>query len=830
MEIINGENIGINNMLITQTTEMNLELICDIIKKENIVDDNKKNIINFLLNFYKTYKCFGYKEIVNLNNFLKLIITNFKQEEKKNVFFEQILFIHIENMSNRFINVKLKQDSQYIEEIKLYFFFILELSLYFKNIKSDSTFSKLTNESIQNLVIGVVKNLTNFLVYALRMIESNYCKDLYLMLISKGKIMESLVNLYLNYEESDKYIINILLILSRHKEFDDDIIRCGIIDLFNYQIFLNNNDDNNKYYFFIESIINVVIRNKKDNIAFLVNKNELDYINKILENILIKIKKKSPNLTCIGLLKLIFYIIQNKNSYIHLFIFNLKKKKLLHDQDISFVHNLNNMIEYIENICAFKNKEIENFDNFLDDFLCILFCILRTIMKLMFCPFPEINIDSCIEPFGMKENKENKESENILKDEISSQVMEKKNECIKLIKNIIKFSLNVLCHDIPILDGEKKSLHLVCVDILKEIGTYDFSGHLEEKKKMVNEIIKSIMIKMEEANNNNDINNDNNEDGDIHSKHLEVVFYVSFNNEELIKMCFTNKFILLVHNNYYILDKNDNLKNVKKKQIRNLLKTYYLGILYLYIKNDIKSVEDKTNHMSSYIYYVINKELKEKEFMLQNELYYLIFLKFLNMSLLNKFYNFKLFLKNNILDNLLRIFKRSNLKIKIILHLLFQCFEENDNLDLIKNYTKRNKLLLETLMGFWIEIQKGNLEKRECMNVKYIIYYLCKVITNNFTKYLKHFYETKIMASSLKSIMVYDETCFLDIYLKIKDEIESSQLTVVKNDEWLLKEKIQNQIRKIKQIEKESSIIKDNNYKKEKKELDNYYNYVRNTK
>lgn len=176
------------------------------------------------------------------------------------------------------------------------------------------------------------------------MIESNYCKDLYLMLISKGKIIESLVNLYLNYDESDKYIIHILLILSRHKEFDDDIINCGIIDLFNSQIFLNNND-NNKQYFFIENIINVVIRNKNDNIAFLVNKNELDYINKILEKILIKIKKESPNLTCIGLLKLIFYIIQNKNSYIHLFLFDLKKKKILHDQDISFVHNLNNMIE-----------------------------------------------------------------------------------------------------------------------------------------------------------------------------------------------------------------------------------------------------------------------------------------------------------------------------------------------------------------------------------------------------------------------------------------------------------------------------------------------------
>lgn len=215
------------------------------------------------------------------------------------------------------------------------------------------------------------------------------------------------------------------------------------------------------------------------------------------------------------------------------------------------------------------------------------------------------------------------------------------------------------------MSGEKKSLHLVCVDILKEIGIYYFNGHLEDKTKMVNEIIKSIMIKMEEANNNN---NNNNEDQDIYiySKHLEVVFYVSFNNEELIKMCFTKKFILLVHDNYCKLDKNENLKNVKKKQVRNLLKTYYFGILYLYIKNDIKSEENKTNPISSYIYYVINKELKEKEFMLQNELYYLIFLKFLNMSLLNNLYNFKLFLKNNTLDNLLRIFKRSNLKMKTV--------------------------------------------------------------------------------------------------------------------------------------------------------------------
>lgn len=60
--------------------------------------------------------------------------------------------------------------------------------------------------------------------------------------------------------------------------------------------------------------------------------------------------------------------------------------------------------------------------------------------------------------------------------------------------------------------------------------------------------------------------------------------------------------------------------------------------------------------------------------------------------------------------------------------------------------------------------------------------------------------------------------------------ISGSQLTVVENDEWLLKKKIKNQIKKIEQLEKESAIIKDNNYKKEKKELDDYYNYVRNTK
>ncbi|CAD2105130.1 conserved Plasmodium protein, unknown function [Plasmodium vinckei petteri] len=829
MEIINGENEENgenNNVLITQTTEMNFELICDIIEREaiiNIADDNKKCIINFLLHFYKTYKCFGYKEITNLNHFLKLIITKFK-EESENAFFEKILFIHIENMSNRFINVKLKNDPQYIEQIELYFFSILDLSSYFKNTKTESSFSKLTNERIQSLVIAIVNHLTNFLVYALRMIESNYYKDLYLMLISKGKIIDSLVNLYLNYDQSDKYIIYILLILSRHKEFDDDIINCGIIDLFNSQIFLNDNDKlNNKHYFFIEIIINIVIRNQKDNIAFLVNKNELDYVNNILEKILIKIKEGSPNLTCISLLKLIFYIIQNKNSYIHLFLLGLKKK-IIHDQDISFVHNLNNIIDCIENICVFKNEGIENFDNFMDDFLCILFCILRTVMKLVLCPFSEINIDSCIEPSGRKENKE---SESMLKYSISSEVGETKNECIKLIKNIIKFSLNFLCHDIPILDGEKKSLHLVCGDILKEIGIYDFSGHLEEKKKIVNEIIESIMIKMEET------KNISNEDQHIYvySKHLEVVFYVSFNNEELIKMCFTKEFILLVHNNYCKLDKNENLKNIKKKEIRNLLKVYYFGILYLYIKNNLQSEEIKTDPISSYIYYVINKELKDKQFMLQNGLYYLIFLKFLSMSLLNNLYNFKLFLKNNTLDNLLRIFKRSTIKMKtVVVQLLFYCIEKDDNLELVKNYTKKNKLLLEVLMGFWIEIQKSGLDKKEYMSAKYMIYYICKAVTNNFTKYLKHFYETKAMLSSLKSMIVYEEKCFLDIYLKIKEEIETSQLAVVENDEWLVKEKIKNQIRRIEQVESESAIIQENNYKKEKKELDNYYDYVRSTK
>ncbi|KEG02367.1 hypothetical protein YYE_03106 [Plasmodium vinckei vinckei] len=111
-----------------------------------------------------------------------------------------------------------------------------------------------------------------------------------------------------------------------------------------------------------------------------------------------------------------------------------------------------------------------------------------------------------------------------------------------------------------------------------------------------------------------------------------------------------------------------------------------------------------------------------------------------------------------------------------------------------------------------------------------MIYYICKAVTSNFTKYLKHFYETKSMFSNLKSMIVYEEKCFLDIYLKIKEEIETSQLAVVENDEWLVKEKIKNQIRRIEQVEAESAIIQENNYKKEEKELDNYYDYVRTTK
>ncbi|CRH00308.1 conserved Plasmodium protein, unknown function [Plasmodium relictum] len=751
-----------NNRWSISKEEIKFEKIYELMNekdKQSIIIIEEK-IINFLLCYYKNCEEFTLKEIKDLNNFLGLIIKKFIEEKK--ISFINILLVHFQNIPSSFINIKLKDNIFYVEEIKKFFISILELCSYLKKCKNDDL------EKINSLIISIINFLNLFIINTLKLMEWKFYENFYTKIIIDSRILEIFTNLYFDYEFEKEKIIYSLFLITEFKEFDEEIYKCGMLKLF-IKLLSSNTYIN---YLMIQIIINAVERNIKI-IKLLIN-DKMKVINNILENIYTRIKRELYDFTCINLLKLFSYIIEG-NCIDFLIFFN----KNLGISEVNFLNKLNQIIEYLRsliNIHSVMNILKEKNELFYD-FLCILFCVLRNLIELITNPNNKI----------------------IFKYVNKNLIENKKNE------------INA--------EEDKKMLHLLCFDIINSMNRNSLNNIVDYT------ILFEKIIK--ETHKMNDKNIHNNY---LYVKYFESLFYISFNNEIVSKETLKESFIINIENNFYKINKNIECENVQMREVYNLLKLYYFGIINIFVKNNLKS-----EIILPFINYIISEELKRKIFLLQNELYYMVFLQFLNMIIINNLYEFRKFIENNLLEDLLKIFKKSSFHFKnMILKILLQWIEKKVILEEITNYIKKNKMIFHILLEFWKEIQNRineiinpNLEVNKFNDIRFIIHYILKRLTNNFTINLNYFLKNGEFSYDFRCIMIFEEKSVLDIYNSIKEQILTKELFILESDILILDDKIKKCREKIEKIENNFHIILDLNKKKNRNDLENFYSYIR---
>ncbi|SBT71531.1 conserved Plasmodium protein, unknown function [Plasmodium malariae] len=793
--------------------EVSIEHIFKLIGKEdveNISADEQKKIISFILNFYKTCKSFTIKEIENLKNFLKLVINKFK--EGKNSFFEDLLLINFENASSSFINAKVNDDtSSYTDHVRQYFLSIFDLGVYLKGRESKP----------HHIIRAVVNYLRLFLLNALKMIRSNYCAKFYCQIISEGNILETLNNFYSNNEIADTVIIYCFLLLTGHKEFDKDVIKCRILKEFTSPL-ISSNVITKNYYLILQILINLISRNGK-NMKFLINNDEVVLLNNIVEKIYNHVKKGIFDFTCVNLLKLFAYLVEGRSNIIdslltaceneHLTRYEQKqeerkkqqKEQPTQDLYISFFENTNKIVDCVE--CLIKADKICNVikdkGDLFYDFLCILFCVLKSILDVI---------------LSLRVSKIGKSESDIYSIERKKKEINEQREEL-LIRSILNLSLNFLVHNSYVLPGEKKMLHLLCMDVVIGVSSSYYSELLNHKNVLVRVIAEMDKVKERGDEYNNY----------LYVKFFEIIFYMSVHNEQVCKEYFNKEFILQVENKIYQLDKIRNSEDLKEREGMNSLKIYYFGIIYIYIKLNLE-IKEK-DFLVPFVNYVILKELTEKSFLLQNELYYLLFLQFLNISFLCNLYDFKKFVQNDSFVDLMKVCRGSTLRVKTsILNLLLRWLERKDFSDTLKWHVRKNKLIFTILFEYWRIVQATeegtdlpSLDApEEHTNERYMIYEIFKILTNNFTKYLNYFCENDEILNIFKCIILFEEKNILGIYASIDEQIE-----VLESDQSKLRNKIKLYNEKIEHIERRLLTIVELNYEKEVKDLESYYNSVR---
>ncbi|VWU50594.1 conserved protein, unknown function, partial [Hepatocystis sp. ex Piliocolobus tephrosceles] len=657
----------------TSLKDINLFLNDDI----NISNNTKEKIITFLLQFYKTRQRFNYNELEDVNIFLNLIINKFKKNES--LFFQNLLLTHFEHATNQFISFKIKEKyTNYIDNIKQYFFLIFDLGLYIVNRKKNEKNNLVNPSNIDLLLIYMIKYLKLFLVHALNQIKANYFDELYCTVIIESEIINTLTSIFGQNEKVDNNIIHCFVLLTEYKKFSEAIIKCNIVKKLTEELLLmpHNEKSNIKHHLITQIIMNMVIINQK-NAKLLINKNENEYINNILKKLYEKIKNKQYDLTSIDLLKIFFYFIQSgsSNNSIYLLLKNsnngIKQNLLIVHENILFFDNVNKIIEYLssdviksDNINKINDKQNDLFC----EFLSFLFFVLRYMLDVIFSSSNDIKLKPFFYEHSIKIKKKSKKN---------------MNEHVKnLTNNILNFCLNFLIQNNSSFQDEKKILHLLCFNIIIYINSNHFITFTEFEKKTCSLMVERATIALNTINivnlkeehtvtkngahttvknvEHTAVKNDNY----LYINYFELLYYISINKEEICKECFDENFILLIEKIYYQIHSDANIENVNEKETHILLKLYFIGIIYTFIKINYVQLKNKSESMFSFIHYIIKKELKNKSFLLENEIYFLTFLKLLNISLMNNIIHLNIFFEKDYLKDLLKIIQSSNTRIK----------------------------------------------------------------------------------------------------------------------------------------------------------------------
>lgn len=146
-------------------------------------------------------------------------------------------------------------------------------------------------------------------------------------------------------------------------------------------------------------------------------------------------------------------------------------------------------------------------------------------------------------------------------------------------------------------------------------------------------------------------------------KNFECLFYLCLYNEKNRIHNISINLIRNIENNIFTIYKYIHICNINTKELLNSLSLYYLVIIFIYIKNNLYNKE-KIHLLKSFIQFLIIKEIKERIFLFKNELYFLAFIKILNLSICNNLFDFKILLCEKYFDDFIRILEESKLSMQ----------------------------------------------------------------------------------------------------------------------------------------------------------------------
>ncbi|KYN99070.1 hypothetical protein PGSY75_1143700 [Plasmodium gaboni] len=836
------------------TFEDFLETLKDI-KEEDIKNDEdiEERLDSFLISFYKNNDgAYTIKKQEYINNLLNILINKISDKKNGCDFFINLLCIHFKNITPNFINIKLKDDIYYIHLIINYILYVLKLVLCIQKKKKELTLSLYIGKNIYTLIWHIIRN-----------IQQGRYLNFYLKIIEEGKLIYLLYkicfdNVLISYYIPEDKTVELFFVLLKIKELEEYIIHCDIIKYFlSFLLYDIEVIKIKEKYLILEIIIHVFLKDK-DVVKDFMKKNSTQIINNILKYINDNIKSDTYDYYCLNLLKLFYYIIEDKNivSFQDIFFFYpIKQTSIITHkrEDDTFIFykyinciiiKINDLIKYehsINNILNDNNQEQYHFKYFLSIFLCVLKNIITIILEA-------------------KNNIEHSPYDDNKREKVYEEITKFLNVTFDFVVKIIVIKkgtpneqeiYEVLSYDV-----------LICLTKINSLKYYNVENISGRMFKLVKNIIDDDIIKNKhndetiiytpnrppDDNNNSNNNNNNNSNHFNNScnnnllpfvnkkyiKHFECLFYLCLYNQTNIIHYININFIRYIENNIYKIYKYYHLCDINTKELLNYLSLYYLVIIFIYIKNNLNNKE-KIHVVKNLIKYIIIKEIKEKIFLFKNKLYFLAFIKLLNLSTCNNLFEFKILLCEKYFEDFIQIFEGSQFNMKaLMLYCILEWTQIHHILKKLQIYINKNKYIFHVFFKLWKDIeyenrlkskkyerQEVNIVYKNNYNVQFILFRIIKILTNNFTNYIDYIINNKDLVCIFKNIIIYESKTLLTIYEHIREDI---------NEENLLLEFLnlyKEDIKKLQRMFENVSIFYN---KKDNKELQNYYDSLRENK
>ncbi|SOV80361.1 conserved Plasmodium protein, unknown function [Plasmodium reichenowi] len=837
------------------------------IKEEDIlmnVENTEEMFSSFLTNFYKQNEGrYTIQKQEYINNLLNILINKIRDNNKNgHHFFYNLLCIHFKSINPYFVNLKLKDNIYYIHLLINYILYILNLIIYIE---------KQNKELSLSLYIG--RNIYTLTLYIIRNIKERRYLNFYIKIIEEGKLIYLLCKIcydksIISYYIEEDNVVELFFVLIKIRELEKYIIECDIIKYFLSFLLYEPQVIKRRKHLIIEIIIHMFLRNINI-VKDFIKENIIQILNNILKSINDNINCDTYDYYCINLLKIFYYIIQDKNivNIENNFFFGPKKTSSIipHEQNKnilifykyinSIINKINHVIKQIMSCKDSGNIHILNNNDQLNYhfkyFLSIFLCVIKSIITRIF-------------------QGKNFIQESPSDDDKRGEVYE---EIIKCLKVTFELVLNVIDIQKETSPDVEEIHELLSYDILIgmtkiNLMKYDFFEYFKGKvfdllncithdEMIQNKYNDKIVIYSENRLlDDNNINRDkinyscNNKKNVLsfvnrtYVKHFECLFYLCVYNEINRTHNISINLIKNIENNIYTIYKYIHTCNINTKELLNSLSLYYLVIIFIYIKNNLYNKE-KIHLLKPFIKFFIIKEIKERIFLFKNELYFLVFIKILNLSICNNLFDFKILLCEKYFDDIIRMLEDSKLNMQEqILYFILEWTQIHPILKKLQIYISKNKLIFHVLFKLWKDIEYDNklknikvqpeeiniMYKNNNQNVQFILFRIIKVLTKNFTKYIDYIINNKDLFSTFKNIIIYESKTILTIYEQIRDDMNEEHVLLHKEEENLLLKFVNLYKEDIKKLERIFENVAIFYNKKDNMELQNYYDYLRENK